>query len=127
MHIFYPLILSVLSCLSLILGILCVFLSFRWCSSKRIKEGADKSQISWFWAKQESMLRHDEGASQSKSREQHAASWLDYAIACQSQFKWRILKSCRCMTNPYRIMTTLEGKNLAYFWKIGFNVLGYLL
>ena len=62
---------------------LCVFLSCRWCSSRRIEERAKcskRSQKRQKWAKQESMLRHgfvmpQHEVPQSKTRGWHAASF----------------------------------------------------
>ena len=124
-------------------GTLRVFLSCRWCSSKRIKEQAIRSQKKQIWAKQESMPRHgsvmpQREATQSKTRGQHAAACPIHAAA------WQNKRACRGMVLSCRSMRQLSQKPEAsmpqhaqfmprhgdpdvknvifyYFWKVGFR------
>ena len=108
---------------------LCVFLSCRWCSSRRIEERAKCSK------------KESKEAKMGKARE-HAATWFCHAAvwgssvknprlayrsmpnSCRSmprRCKNRILKTCRSMPKSCRGMTTFS--RLGYFWQLGFGLL----
>ena len=99
---------------------LCVFLSCRWCSSRKIEERAKSSK------------KETKEAILGKAQE-HAATWFHHAavwatsvknprLACGSmprRCKKKILKTCRSMPKSCRDMATLIS--LCYFWQVGFG------
>ena len=154
---FYLLYLVFLYYLSPFYALLRVFLSFKWCSSKKIKERANKSQMSWFWQSLRAWrnIRSIPAKIQRATWPDYAvacqgrcncrilkpccsmrsipvkiqkATWPDYAAACQGRCNCRILKPCHSMLNPCRDMATFVWKIwTAYFWQVGLNVLRLLL
>ena len=105
---------------------LCVFLSCRWCSSRRIEERAKCSK------------KELKEAKMGKARENvaawfcHAAAWgtsvknprLACSNSCSSMLrrcKNKILKRCRSMPKPCRGMATFIS--LGYFWQLGLGLL----
>ena len=98
----------------------CVFLSCRWCSSRKIEEQAKSSK------------KESKEAKIGKAREHaatwfhHAAAWADLVknprLACRSmprRCKNENFNSCRSMPKSCRGMTTLIS--LGYFWQVGFG------
>ena len=106
---------------------LSVFLSCRWCSSRKIEERAKSSR------------KESKATMLGKARE-HVATWFCHAAAwatsvknprlacrsmpnsCRSMPRWckkKILRTCRRMPKSCRGMATLI--NLGYFWQVGFG------